>query len=98
VNIDRIRELQPLFHGEYTVLLTDGTRLTLSRRFKTDCRKDSGAGPDRSGRGRRRGRESRRAEDCGRGAVEGGVGQCQARVELDAVVEGAQPVPCSPSP
>ena len=34
VNIDRIRELQPLFHGEYTVLLTDGTRLTLSRRYK----------------------------------------------------------------
>lgn len=34
VNIDRIKELQPLFHGEYTVLLRDGTRLTLSRRYK----------------------------------------------------------------
>ena len=34
VNVDRIRELQPLFHGEYTVLLTDGTRLTLSRRYR----------------------------------------------------------------
>jgi two-component system LytT family response regulator len=34
VNIDRIRELQPLFHGEYAVLLTDGTRLTLSRRYR----------------------------------------------------------------
>ena len=31
VNVDRIQELQPLFHGEYAVLLRDGTRLTLSR-------------------------------------------------------------------
>ena len=34
VNIDRIREMQPLFYGEYSVLLIDGTRLTLSRSFK----------------------------------------------------------------
>jgi two-component system LytT family response regulator len=34
VNLERVKELQPLFHGEYTVLLIDGTRLTLSRRFK----------------------------------------------------------------
>ena len=31
VNTDRIKELQPLFHGEYAVILSDGTRLTLSR-------------------------------------------------------------------
>jgi two-component system LytT family response regulator len=31
VNTDRIKELQPLFHGEYAVLLRDGTRLTASR-------------------------------------------------------------------
>lgn len=31
VNLDRIKELQPMFHGEYTVILHDGTRLTLSR-------------------------------------------------------------------
>jgi two-component system, LytTR family, response regulator len=31
VNTDRIRELQPLFHGEYAVILQDGTRLTASR-------------------------------------------------------------------
>jgi two-component system LytT family response regulator len=31
VNVDRIRELQPLFHGEYTVILKSGARLTLSR-------------------------------------------------------------------
>ncbi len=31
VNMERIKELQPLFHGEYAVLLRDGTKLTLSR-------------------------------------------------------------------
>lgn len=31
VNTERIKELQPLFHGEYAVFLRDGTRLTLSR-------------------------------------------------------------------
>jgi two-component system LytT family response regulator len=31
VNADRIKELQPLFHGEYAVILRDGTKLTLSR-------------------------------------------------------------------
>jgi len=31
VNSDRIRELQPLFHGEYAVILRDGTRLVASR-------------------------------------------------------------------
>jgi two-component system LytT family response regulator len=34
VNIDRIRELQPLFHGEYAVILRNGTRLTLSRGYR----------------------------------------------------------------
>ena len=31
VNMEQIRELQPMFHGEYSVILRDGTRLTLSR-------------------------------------------------------------------
>jgi len=31
VNIERIKELQPLFHGEHAVILRNGTRLTLSR-------------------------------------------------------------------
>jgi two-component system, LytTR family, response regulator len=31
VNTERIRELQPLFHGEYAVILMDGTRLVASR-------------------------------------------------------------------
>ncbi|MCI0485840.1 MAG: LytTR family DNA-binding domain-containing protein [Blastocatellia bacterium] len=38
VHIDRIRELQPWFHGEYRVILNDGTQLVLSR----GCRKKLG--------------------------------------------------------
>ncbi|HEX7939826.1 MAG TPA: LytTR family DNA-binding domain-containing protein [Gemmatimonadaceae bacterium] len=33
VNLDRIRELQPWFHGEYVVILQDGTKLMASRVF-----------------------------------------------------------------
>ena len=34
VNIDRIKELTPLFNGDYTVTLQDGTELTLSRTYR----------------------------------------------------------------
>lgn len=34
VNVDRIRELQPMFHGDYVVILRDGTELTLSRTYR----------------------------------------------------------------
>lgn len=34
VNVDRVKELQPLFNGEHSVILEDGTRLTLSRKYK----------------------------------------------------------------
>jgi two-component system LytT family response regulator len=34
VNIERIKELQPLFSGEHSVLLENGTKLTLSRNYK----------------------------------------------------------------
>jgi two-component system, LytTR family, response regulator len=34
VNLDRIKELQPWSHGEYHVLLQDGTQLTLSRSYR----------------------------------------------------------------
>ncbi|MDX1951254.1 MAG: LytTR family DNA-binding domain-containing protein [Verrucomicrobiota bacterium] len=34
VNVERIKELQPLFHGEYVVLLKNGARLTLSRSYR----------------------------------------------------------------
>jgi two-component system LytT family response regulator len=31
VNLERIRELQPAFHGDYVIILRDGTELALSR-------------------------------------------------------------------
>ncbi|MBV9957483.1 MAG: response regulator transcription factor [Acidobacteria bacterium] len=34
VRIDSIRELQPWFHGEYHIILHDGTKLTLSRNYR----------------------------------------------------------------
>lgn len=34
VNLDRVRELQPLFHGDYAVILHNGSKLTLSRHFR----------------------------------------------------------------
>ncbi|MGH9579376.1 MAG: LytR/AlgR family response regulator transcription factor [Terriglobales bacterium] len=34
VNVERIKELQPWFHGDYVVILHDGTRLTLSRGYR----------------------------------------------------------------
>jgi len=34
VNIEHIKELQPLFSGEHSILLEDGTKLTLSRNYK----------------------------------------------------------------
>ena len=33
VNLDYIRELQPLYHGDYLVVLHDGAELRLSRRY-----------------------------------------------------------------
>lgn len=35
VNIDRIKELRPLFHGEYEVVLADGQTLASIRRYRT---------------------------------------------------------------
>jgi two-component system LytT family response regulator len=34
VNVDRIQELQAWFHGDYLVILRDGTQLTLSRGYR----------------------------------------------------------------
>ena len=33
VNVERIRELQPLFHGDHIAILHDGTRITCSRSY-----------------------------------------------------------------
>jgi two-component system LytT family response regulator len=40
VNVDSIRELQPMFHGGYEVVLRDGSKLKLSGRFRENLRKD----------------------------------------------------------
>lgn len=34
VNIERIKELHPLFHGDYSVRLQNGTELTMSRTYR----------------------------------------------------------------
>lgn len=34
VRVERIKELQPLFNGEYRIILQDGTRLASSRRYR----------------------------------------------------------------
>ncbi len=34
VNLERIKELHPLFHGEYAITLHDGTRLTSGRSYR----------------------------------------------------------------
>ena len=38
VNVQRIHEMRPLFHGEYRVLLRDGTGLKLSRGYRDRAR------------------------------------------------------------
>ncbi|MCI0417982.1 MAG: LytTR family DNA-binding domain-containing protein [Acidobacteria bacterium] len=45
VNLDRIKELQPWFHGEYRVLLQDGTQLLLSRKYREKLRDLLGKAP-----------------------------------------------------
>jgi two-component system LytT family response regulator len=34
VNVDRIKELHPMFSGDYSVILRDGTELALSRNYR----------------------------------------------------------------
>ncbi len=34
VNVDAVRELQPMFNGEYAVILVNGTQLSLSRGYR----------------------------------------------------------------
>ena len=36
VNIDRVRELQPWFRGEQVLILDDGTRVTIGRRYRNE--------------------------------------------------------------
>jgi DNA-binding LytR/AlgR family response regulator len=34
VNLARVRELQPLFGGEYVIILSTGAKVTLSRGYR----------------------------------------------------------------
>lgn len=34
VNLDRVKELQPMFYGDYSVILQDGSRLSMSRSYR----------------------------------------------------------------
>jgi len=38
VNFDRVREIQPWFHGEYIALLADGTKLVVSHAYASRLR------------------------------------------------------------
>jgi two-component system LytT family response regulator len=39
VNVERIKELHPMFHGEYQVILKDGTQLTSGRGYRGNFQK-----------------------------------------------------------
>ena len=34
VNLDRVKELQPLFYGDYVVILQNGSRMNMSRNYR----------------------------------------------------------------
>jgi len=34
INLDRVKQLEPLFHGEYCIQLRDGTKVTLTRTYR----------------------------------------------------------------
>lgn len=42
VNVERVREVHPLFNGNAEIVLHDGTRLALSRRFRAGARQALG--------------------------------------------------------
>lgn len=42
VNVERVQEIHPLFNGNAEVLLRDGTRLALSRRYRAHARRALG--------------------------------------------------------
>jgi DNA-binding LytR/AlgR family response regulator len=36
VNLDHVREIRPLWGGDYSVLMRDGTELTMSRTYRVN--------------------------------------------------------------
>lgn len=43
INIERLKQMRPLLHGDYEVTLTDGTRLMLSRHFSKNLARALGS-------------------------------------------------------
>ena len=39
INLERVKELQPWFHGDYVVIMQNGTQLTSSRNYREQLRK-----------------------------------------------------------
>ncbi len=39
INLERVKELQPWFHGDYVVIMQDGAQLTSSRNYRGQLRK-----------------------------------------------------------
>jgi two-component system LytT family response regulator len=39
VNVDRVKEIHPLFHGDWEVVLRDGTRLTMTRTHREQAQR-----------------------------------------------------------
>ena len=44
VHLEQIKEIQPALHGDYTVLLREGTKLPLSRSLRGQLDKFAGGG------------------------------------------------------
>jgi len=42
VNLDYVREIRPLWGGDYSVLMRDGTELTLSRNYRENLERPLG--------------------------------------------------------
>jgi DNA-binding LytR/AlgR family response regulator len=45
VNVAHVRELQPRVHGEYTITLADGARVSSSRSYRVQVQQAFGLGP-----------------------------------------------------
>jgi len=39
VNLERVKEMQPWFHGDYVIIMRDGAQLTSSRNYREQLRK-----------------------------------------------------------
>ena len=45
VNLDHVREIRPLWGGDYSVLMCDGTELTMSRTYRASLQAALNGGP-----------------------------------------------------